>query len=171
MKLIVSIAMAAMTVVSCSSVHEAYRTETEITGTKVLIGRFSRTVLEKDSSFQWFHTGYDRYTPETIPLKFLAGRSSELRFVLFIGTWCSDSKAEVPKMFKVFDALNVSSDRIELYGVDRMKKCDDDAQAAYAIINVPTLIVYAGKKEIGRIVEQPREVVESDIVSMLRTVR
>jgi len=163
--------MAAATIISCAPVKYTYRTETDLTGTKVLIGKFPRAVLESDSSFHWFGTGYGRYTPDLASCGLLRTRLSDLRFVLFIGTWCSDSKAEVPRMFKLFDTLKVAPDRIELYGVDRMKKSDDDAETRYGVTLVPTLIVYEGKTELGRIVEQPREGIESDINRMLQKAR
>lgn len=163
--------MAAVTIVSCSPVKYTYRTETDLTGAKVLIGRFPRAALERDSSFQWFAAGYSKYTPDLAPYGLLRARSSDLRFVVFIGTWCSDSKAEVPRMFKVFDTLKIAPDRIELYGVDRMKKSGDGAEASYGVTLVPTLIVYDGTTELGRIVEQPREGIESDISRMLQKAR
>jgi hypothetical protein len=91
--------------------------------------------------------------------------------VLFLGTWCGDSKAEVPKMFKVFDAIGVPGALVDLYGLDRQKKCDSDVPNEFAVTKVPTLIVYAGQKEIGRIVEQPRDRIEQDISQMLQNAR
>jgi hypothetical protein len=171
MKLFLGFIMAALTVASCSSVRDSYRTETEITGTKVVVGKISRAVLENDSSFHWFALGYGRYTPAPEPLRLLQGKAADLHFVLFLGTWCSDSKAEVPKIFKLFDALSIPADRITLYGLDRMKKCDTMAVSDYAVTKVPTLIVYEGTKEIGRIVEQPREGIEQDISQMFQNAR
>lgn len=159
--------MAALILGSCSSTHESYRTETDMTGAKVVIGKIDRKLLEHDPDFQWFTNGYARYTVEPGILEALKPRSADLRFVLFLGTWCSDSKAEVPKMFKVFDALSLTPDRIEMYGLDRMKNSDDGAAQRYGVTLVPTLIVYAGQKEIGRIVEQPRNGVEYDINQMI----
>jgi hypothetical protein len=128
-------------------------------------------VLETDPAFHWFSLGYGRYTPEAEAVRLVKGKADDLHFVLFLGTWCSDSKAEVPKMFKFFDALNIPPGRIALYGLDRMKKCDTAEPSDYAVTKVPTLIVYAGKTEIGRIVEQPRESVEQDISHMLQNAR
>lgn len=171
MKYLLIVAITAITIGVNSCVQDAYRTETELSGTKVLIGRVPRAVIEEDSAFVWFRTGYARYTLESAQLAFLQTRSSELRFVLVLGTWCSDSKFEVPRMFKVLDSLNIPSARIDIYGVDRMKKSDGNETAAFAIVKVPTLIVYNGEKEIGRIVEKPRETIETDLGNMLRTVR
>jgi thiol-disulfide isomerase/thioredoxin len=156
---------------SCSSTDDSYRVETDGNGTKVLVGKISRAVIEQDSSFAWFPIGYKRYVPEAPPLAAVKPDAKDLRFVLFIGTWCSDSKAEVPKMYKIFDELAVLPGKIELYGVDRMKKSGDGQAEKYGVTKVPTLIVYSGSKEIGRIIEQPREGIEEDLRVMLEKSR
>jgi len=160
--------MASLALASCSSLEPSYRTETDITGTKVVIGRITRPVIENDSAFLWFARGYAKYTPAAQHLGELRLRAPELRFELFIGTWCGDSKSEVPKIFKVFDALNIPADRIEMYGVDRKKDSGNGEVALHAVTRIPTLIVYAGDKEIGRIVEYPRLGIEADMSQMLK---
>ncbi len=162
------ILMASLALASCSSLEPSYRTETDIAGTKILVGRITRAAIENDSAFPWFARGYSTYTPAAQPLEELRARTSELRFVLFIGTWCGDSKAEVPKIFKTFDALGIEPGCIEMYGVDRKKDSGNGEGTANAVTRIPTLIVYSGEKEIGRIVEYPRLGIEADICQMLK---
>jgi hypothetical protein len=168
MKLIIIFAFAAMTLASCSSIKDSYRVEKDPVGTTVLIGKITRPVLEQDTAaFAWFQKGYATYVPEAPALAALKPAAPDLRFVMFIGTWCSDSKAEVPKLFKFFDALAVPANHIEMYGVDHMKKTGSGEPEQYGVTKVPTVIVYSGTKEIGRIIEQPREGIEEDIRQML----
>lgn len=154
---------AAMTLASCSSSGTSYRVETDPNGTKVLIGKFTRPILEHDSAFVWFANGYHRYQTDSATMQALREQVQNLHFMLFLGTWCSDSKAEVPQMFKVFDELGIGPERIEMYGVDHLKKGTDDTPKRYDVKLVPTLIVYRGGKELGRIVEEPRVGIEVDL--------
>lgn len=166
MKLFI-ICAAAMTLAACSSTPDSYRIETDLSGRKVLVGKLTRAALEGDTTFTWFQAGYRRYQPDSASMAALKPKAKDLRFVLFLGTWCSDSKAEVPKMFKVFDQLAIGPGQIELYGLDHLKKADSDVPERYGVTKVPTLIVYDGSNEAGRIVEQPRESVEEDLRLML----
>ena len=71
-------------------------------------------------------------------------------------------------MFKVLDAMGIPPGKIEMFGVDRMKQSGNGEAHEFAVTKVPTLIVYSGEKEIGRIVEQPRDAVELDMSRMVR---
>lgn len=169
MKYLIIIIVTAMTLASCSA--PTYRSEFDISGAKILIGEIDRSVLEHDLAFAWFKTGYDKYVPETAPVESLKTSAHNLRFIVFLGTWCSDSKAEVPKYFKFFDALHVPADHITMFGLDRMKKAENRDAESYGVTKVPTLVVISGKTEIGRIVEQPRQGIEEDIRRMLDPTR
>ena len=84
--------------------------------------------------------------------------------IVFLGTWCPDSRRNVPHFLKVADEAGVSPDSIRLYCVDRSKKSDDGLTATYNIQRVPTFIFFKGGKEIGRIVESPELTIEQDMV-------
>lgn len=152
---------------SCSS--ENYVVEMEPSGTKILKGYIERTQLESDSLFSWYTTNYESYTLDFVTIHEIEPNSKNIHFVLVVGTWCSDSKREVPQLFKIFDAAKISSDKVLMFGVDRTKKSQDGTTEKYNILRVPTLILFKGEQEIGRIVEQPRETLEKDLLRILNT--
>lgn len=92
-----------------------------------------------------------------------------VRVLVFMGTWCSDSKREVPRFLRIADGSGMTSADFDLYGLDRKKKSPGGLEGKYSIERVPTFIFLRGGKEIGRIVETPRTTLEGDILSILAT--
>lgn len=87
--------------------------------------------------------------------------------LVFMGTWCSDSKREVPRFLRIVDGSGMTAADVDLYGLDRKKKSPDGLEEKYAIERVPTFIFLRKGKEIGRIVETPRTTLEGDILDIL----
>jgi thiol-disulfide isomerase/thioredoxin len=93
--------------------------------------------------------------------------ASRYSIQLFFGTWCGDSKREVPRMLKVLYQSGFKDTAIDLIAVSNhdtlYKQSPLHEERGLNIIRVPTLIVYQSGKEIGRIVETPVESIEKDI--------
>jgi hypothetical protein len=87
--------------------------------------------------------------------------------LVFVGTWCSDSKRDVPRFLRIADGTGMTDVDFELHGVDRTMASPDGREQKYAIERVPTFIFIRGGKEIGRIVETPRTTLEGDILNIL----
>ena len=93
---------------------------------------------------------------------------NKITFMLFAGSWCSDSKEQMPKLYKVLSYCNYPINNIELYGVDRKKEESSGIAKALQILNVPTLIIIKNNNEIGRIVETPSHSWEEDIFNFIK---
>ncbi len=163
---VIIVGISIILILSCAS--EQYIVEVEPSGTRVIKGIFDRSVLEHDSTFTWYKTNYESYAVDPTTLREITTLSDDIHFVLVVGTWCGDSKREVPHLFKIFDAAKISEDQLLMLGVDRSKKSPDGLTDKYNIQRVPTLIVLKGDQELGRIVEYPRETLERDIVRILQ---
>ncbi len=150
----------------CSS--QQFQVEVEPSGTRVIKGIFERTDLEHDSTFTWYKTNYSSYAVDPTTLQDITILSNDIRYILVVGTWCGDSKREVPHLFKIFDAAKISDHQLLMIGVDRSKKSDDGFTEKYNIQRVPTLVILKGDQELGRIVENPRESLEKDLVRILQ---
>ena len=120
---------------------------------KILKGIINRELISNDTSFKWYKQNQAGYKPNEITLNVLKDKSSVLQLIVFGGTWCSDTKYILPKLFALTDAAAFSQDRVTLIGVDRNKKTISHLAEALGIINVPTIIVMKDGKEIGRVVE------------------
>lgn len=139
----------------------------EPAGTKILQGFFQREDLEQDTLFTWFKANYDAYHLDSETVNQIAPLSKGVKFVTVIGTWCGDSKREVPKLFKIFDAIDIPRDNVILFGVDRTKRSSDGTTEQYNVKRVPTVIVFRDGEELGRIVESPRKTFELDLLKLL----
>lgn len=131
-------------------------------GKQMLIGDITRDAF-KDTSFAWwFNAGYDAYNPDKQVLDSIAQKLKDIYITIVLGTWCSDSRREVPRFFKILDSLGYSSDKLEIIAVDRNKKDLNEEVESLSIKLVPTFIFYCEGKEIGRIEESPKETLEKD---------
>ena len=88
-----------------------------------------------------------------------------------MATWCGDSKREVPRFYKILDALNFSEKKMQVISVDRNKKAEGFDLTSMNITRVPTFIFYKENKEIGRITERPTKSLEEDMFAILSSVK
>jgi len=88
--------------------------------------------------------------------------------LIYFGSWCSDSRREIPRFFKIIDYLNIDYDKIIITGLDRNKTAPNYQENKWNIQFVPTFIfLNKNKKEIGRIIETPIESLEQDFLDIL----
>lgn len=87
---------------------------------------------------------------------------------VFLGTWCSDSRREVPRLWRALDATGgMVPFEIEYVGVDRDKR-EPAARVSEADVRyVPTFIVRRGGREVGRVVEESPRGIERDLLDLL----
>jgi thiol-disulfide isomerase/thioredoxin len=154
-------------VAGCGS-GDSYQIANDLYGPKIITGRFTPSVLESDSSFPWYNQNFASFTPDSASVSFLSKAAKDVHFVVVGGTWCGDTKRELPKFFKTVSLAHIPAANIELYGVDRSKKSKDGFTEKYNIVNVPTFILLSEGKEIGRIVESARKSIETDMVDILQ---
>ena len=76
--------------------------------------------------------------------------------VLF-GTWCHDSRREVPKMLKIFEAYGLEDKSISLVAVNPEKNEPITTINEFNLEFTPTFIFFRNGEEIGRIVEKPNQ--------------
>ena len=114
-----------------------------------------------------YQAAYDTVQIERdfIELIRIAGEGVETK--VFLGTWCSDSRREVPRFLKVMDLAGASPAAFTLIGLDRKMKSPGGSEAPFHIERVPTFVFLKQGKEIGRIVETPHTSIEGDMVTIL----
>jgi len=91
----------------------------------------------------------------------------DVHVLVFLGTWCSDSKRDVSRFLRIADETGMHAADYTLYALDRKKLSRDGLEQTYTIERVPTFIFLREKKEIGRVVESPRTTLEGDILQIL----
>lgn len=137
----------------------------------ILIGCCTREALSREPYAAWFNNNYFTYTVDTTQIPLLKQNIERKQFLLFMGTWCGDSKREVPRLLKILDYCNVRPEQIKIIMVsnaDSMyKQSPTHEDRGLNITRVPTLIVYEGTTEMNRFVEYPVESLEKDLVKIM----
>jgi tetratricopeptide (TPR) repeat protein len=137
-----------------------------------ILGPCSVKDLEQQPYSVWYKTNYDSYNPNAeIVSQLKKIRSEKFTVKVIFGSWCGDSKREVPKMMKVLSAIGFPEKNIQMIGVsdsvDLYKQSPRHEEKGLNIYRVGTFIVYKNNKEIGRIVEYPVESIERDLLKIL----
>jgi hypothetical protein len=138
----------------------------ESTQAPSIVGPMSRNQLPES-----FRTVYDTVRIQTDVVDLLKLACTGVETKIFLGTWCSDSRREVPRFLKVADSLGGLLGQVSMVGLDRNKKCPEGLEAPYKIERVPTFIFMKGGKEIGRVVEVPQTTIEADMLTIVAPLR
>tara|TARA_R110002072_G_scaffold12987_1_gene55111 strand:+ start:14881 stop:15768 length:888 start_codon:yes stop_codon:yes gene_type:complete len=137
-----------------------------------LLGKINKEALLSAPYKEWFNKGFEEYEPSEAVISKLKTALSEYTITLFLGTWCGDSKREVPKFYKILDEANFPLQRLTTIGVDReratYKQSPGGEEEGLNIHRVPTFIFYKDGKEANRIVEFPVTTLEQDILNILQ---
>jgi thiol-disulfide isomerase/thioredoxin len=129
------------------------------------------TTLEafSDSSFAWWwNSEYKMYETDSLVVSEIASKLGEVEMLVIMGTWCSDSRREVPRFFKVLEESGYDVSRVRIINVDREKKDPEGLAEAYPVDFVPTFYFYRNESEIGAIVETPQESLEADLLGIVK---
>lgn len=141
------------------------------TGDQIPIGFTPRDILADTlySYHRWFNRNYSGYSIDTALTTQLKGAlTDDIELLVFYGTWCSDTRRELPRLMKILDAVGFAQDRVKMCAVDRAKLSGDDVATRHKVKRVATIIVYRSGKELGRIIEKPKLGLESDMLQILR---
>lgn len=143
-----------------------HRVIDERSGREILIGPATREGLENLG--EWFDSEYRQYTPDSLQLDSILQYNADFPDVLIIlGTWCGDSREQIPHFFKILDQVNYPAEKVRMIAVDRDKMAGDYNAAEAGIQLVPTFIFTLHGKETGRIIETPVHSLEHDFLNIL----
>ncbi len=136
-----------------------------------LLGNCSLQQLEKEPYATWYNKNFEAYEPNSeIVVAIKKTNPSKYSVKIFFGSWCGDSKRELPKMTKLLEKLSFPAKNLILIGVDDStevyKQSPQREEAGLNVFRVPTFIFYENNKEIGRIVEYPTETMERDLLQI-----
>lgn len=112
-------------------------------------------------------TEYNSYQPDPATIALLKPLISQHKLTIVMGTWCGDSKLQVPHFYKVMDAAGVNEADITLICVNEEKKAENGLIDQLDIERVPTFIFFENNRETGRITELPISTFEKDSVKIL----
>ncbi|MEX0289828.1 MAG: thioredoxin family protein [Flavobacteriaceae bacterium] len=144
---------------------------TDANGREKLLGIIDEQGLRSASFANWFNTQYDHYKVDNSTIKAVSGTLEAYTIKAFMGTWCGDSKREVPRLYKILRAANFPMDQLTMVAVDYIKpnykKSPTGEEKGLNIVKVPTFIFFKNGKEVNRIIEFPVTSLEKDISAIV----
>lgn len=133
-----------------------------------ILGYFNLRQLTSDPYSTWYIKGFDDYQPKTDAInKLLEINKDGLKIKIVMGTWCPDSRREVPRFMKVLNVWQFLVENVIFIGVDDAKQSPVGEYVNLDIKRVPTFIIYKNNIETGRIIENPTTSLEQDMVNIL----
>lgn len=143
-------------------------------GTKLLKGIINSDMLANDTAFTWYRDNQVVFVPDAEAVKTLKSKKKkldDLTFLVFCGTWCSDSKKILPHFYSYIDAAGFSEKRVTLVALDRLFNTVNQLSVTWKVSNIPTFIILKDGKEVGRVEENGKEgSVEKSLAALLLTI-
>lgn len=135
----------------------------------ILYGKCEKSNLATPPYSGWFVEGFDSYNPNVLITNRLKESDfKEITIEVFFGTWCGDSRREVPRFLKLLQTINFTNEKLILIGVggrdSLLKQSPQHEETSKGIYRVPTFIVYKNGKEINRINEFSTSSLENDLL-------
>lgn len=132
-----------------------------------LLGAISRDQLMDSQHQQWVVDGYQSYHVKPVNIN-----TKGIELKVFFGSWCGDSRREVPRLLKVMDTLGFTSKQLNLIAVDHTdqayKKSPNHEEEGLHIYRVPSILVYKRGKLVNRIIESPKKSLEEDLALIIK---
>lgn len=136
-----------------------------------LVGEVTREDIV--AGFPAWNDSAAAYAPEPGAVARLAAVSRPVEVVCVLGTWCGDSRREVPRFWKIMESAANPNLRLRMFAVGRkddataLAKSEAvgaprDIRAVWGVTLVPTFIFRAAGEELGRIIEIPTGALEGD---------
>ncbi|MEO8231499.1 MAG: thioredoxin family protein [Ignavibacteriota bacterium] len=155
-------------IAACQTFAQDYKITTDEKNGEPLILGYCPVSLMNDSTFNNTWTSeYESYQPDVGTLDSLEGKLDDVKIKIVFRSTCSDSREQLPRLFKILKELNYNLNSITLIGVNREKKGLSNEADGLDIQLVPTIIFYKDGTEIGRIVESPYESLEKDLLKII----
>ncbi len=154
-----------LTVLSCQ--NSLTSKKVIINDSELLYGPTSIKQIYYD--FPAWETIEQEYQADAEIIQKLSELTDSYNVKIFLATWCSDSRREVPHYFKIIKESHLKNKiNTRIWAVDRKLLLLGTLAQDHKISKVATFIFYRDNKEIDRIVESPNSLtLEQDIYTIL----
>lgn len=142
-------------------------TTDEKTDKPMLIGYTTLDAFNDTSFSWWWNSEYNIYDVDSMDVEKLKVKIEDVDIKIVMGTWCGDSRTEVPHFYKILNEINYPNEKVTLINVNRDKQGLENEVEGLDINFVPTFIFYKAGEEIGRIIEMPYETLEKDMIELV----
>jgi thiol-disulfide isomerase/thioredoxin len=140
-------------------------------GNPQLVGHINEEGLQSKNYSDWYTPNKTDYKVDSETLEQLSEALKKHHILVFMGTWCSDSRREVPHFIKILETVDFPMEKLKIVGLDyreaHYKTSPTGEEWGLSIKRVPTFIFLKDGKEVNRIVESPIESLEKDMLKIL----
>jgi tetratricopeptide (TPR) repeat protein len=138
-----------------------------------LWGKCSLDDFRKAPYSEWYAKNYAEYEPNpAIVGQLKTFNWKDYSVTVFLGTWCGDSRREVPRFVKVLDAVGFPPEAITFIAISAedsvYKQSAAREERGRHIYRAPTFILSKKGREVNRIVETPAVSLERDLLAILQ---
>jgi thiol-disulfide isomerase/thioredoxin len=134
---------------------------------EILVGKCNLKGLKTGEFGDVFKIEYTNYHTDSNVIVDLQKKMKKIKIEIVLGTWCGDSKEQVPRFIKILDELRYKTRKLEIVSITRLFEADGFNKMESNVIKVPTFIIYRKNIEIGRIIETPMQTLEKDLLNIL----
>lgn len=153
-----------------SAQESKYSIDTTRNGDKMLFGEVTEDVFRQQPFGNWFTQNYDKHPVDKGSLSKKSQKAiGKYDVTIYMGTWCGDSRKEVPIVIKSLKEAGYDMSKLKILALNQYKQARNREELGNNIHRVPTIIFSKNGKEKGRIVEHPNNSIEQDIDQILTT--
>jgi thiol-disulfide isomerase/thioredoxin len=134
---------------------------------EILTGEISKSDLMQESYSSWYAQSENSYQVDMETVADIETLLKDIDVTIVMGTWCHDSKREIPRLYKILEAAGSDLNRVRMIAVDRTKTAPGTDVDQLSITNTPTIIFTKHGAEMNRIVETPVSSLELDMKNIL----
>lgn len=139
---------------------------------RIIYGVCTRDSLQTPPFDEWFTPGYTHYQPNAAVVSNLKQQNlGDISIKVFFGSWCGDSKRELPRFMKLLSTISFPDRKVQLIGLGATdslyKQSPGGEEKDLGIFRVPTFIIYKNGKELNRINEFPAMTLEKDLLAII----
>ncbi|WP_116770970.1 TlpA family protein disulfide reductase [Maribacter litoralis] len=136
-----------------------------------LLGEITVDALSSNTYKTWFQANFNDYKTDEEKVNSIKNKINDFRIIIFMGTWCGDSKREVPRFIKILESIDYPKEHLKIVALDKRKenykKSPQGEEWGLNIRRVPSFIFYKNGREINRIIETPIRTLEDDILKIV----
>jgi thiol-disulfide isomerase/thioredoxin len=136
-----------------------------------LLGEITIGGLSANSYKTWFEPNFENYETDQNQIDSFKNKLSSYKILIFMGTWCGDSKREVPRFLRILKSADYPMENLKIVALDHRKesykKSPQGEEWGLNIRRVPTFIFYKNGREVNRIIETPISTLENDILKIV----
>jgi thiol-disulfide isomerase/thioredoxin len=139
---------------------------------RVLYGKITTDTLLKSPYVNWYKKNYDDYKiNDSVKTAFKKLSFKGIKIEAFFGSWCGDSKRELPRFLKVLDEISFNKNDLSIIGTggsdSLYKQSPQGEEKSKGIFRVPVFIIYRNGAELNRINEFPVASLERDLLLII----